>query len=149
MNREPSPIELSAAAVRARSSAPQGPARARPAPVPAPAEVTLRPNMAARAQEVRSLPIGTSPSAGAATPAAVHRSEQGSARSPQPEPTRSCTREPLPRCGETDEGRPRRRRRRLRRTRTPPPVPFRGCAVAAERAGPRQLIITAATREHQ
>lgn len=28
------------------------------APVPAPAEVTLRPNMAARAQEVRSLPTG-------------------------------------------------------------------------------------------
>lgn len=38
------------------------PARARSlAPVPAPAEVTLTLNMTAHAQEVRSLPIGTSP----------------------------------------------------------------------------------------
>ncbi|KAH9630443.1 hypothetical protein HF086_016981 [Spodoptera exigua] len=72
MNREPSPIELSAASgerrrcARAAPSAqgPQlGPA---PAPVPAPAEVTLQPNMAARTQEVRSLPIGTSPPAAGA-----------------------------------------------------------------------------------
>lgn len=64
MNRVPSPIELSAASGERRRSAPppQGPQLGpAPAPVPAPAEVTLRPNMAARAQEVRSLPIGTSP----------------------------------------------------------------------------------------
>ncbi|KAJ8713546.1 hypothetical protein PYW07_013916 [Mythimna separata] len=52
-----------------------------PPPVPAPAEVTLRPNMAARAQEVRSLPIGTSPAAaGQPTPAAGTASR--SAREP-------------------------------------------------------------------
>ncbi|KAF9803128.1 hypothetical protein SFRURICE_012373 [Spodoptera frugiperda] len=72
MNREPSPIELSAASGELRRCAraapsPQGPQLGpAPAPVPAPAEVTLQPNMAARTQEVRSLPIGTSPSAAGA-----------------------------------------------------------------------------------
>lgn len=130
------------------------PARARspsPVPVPAPAEVTRRPNMAARAQEVRSLPIGTSPSAADAAanprhePACLDIDIRKSARDhhlanklltllsknirvrrraePEPEPTRSCTREPLPRRGETDEGRPRRQRLGFRRTRTHPSVP--------------------------
>lgn len=182
MNREPSLIDLNAhrAAPSARAPpSPQGPQlAAQLAPVPAPAEVTFWPNMAARAQEVRSLPIGTSPTAawpdrsrGAAPrcargPACADTDIRKSTRDhyllnklfvllskniravePAAEPTRSCTREPLPRRGETDEGRPRRRRRRLRRTRTSPAVPFHWCAAPAVRVRPWPLIITAASVE--
>lgn len=166
-----------------RTSVAAGPAAPQLAPVPAPTEVTFRPNMAARAQEVRSLPIGTSPTAACARPpnravaagstrepACADTDIRKSARDhylanklfvllsknirvrrkalkPAAELTRSCTREPLPRRGETDEGRPRRRWRRLRRTRTSPAVPFHGCAALAVWKRPRPLIITAASVE--
>lgn len=140
------------------------------------AEVTFRPIMAARAQEVRSLPIGMSPASTAARatphgePLSADTDIRKSARDHRlanklfellsknirvrrraraGRATRSRTREPLPRRGETDEGRPRRRRRRLRRTRTTTPVPFRGPAPRPERTGRRHLIITAPTRERQ
>ncbi|KAJ8716051.1 hypothetical protein PYW08_013336 [Mythimna loreyi] len=81
MNREPSPIELSAARGALPGRSTRRAHSSGPPPVPAPAEVTLRPNMAARAQEVRSLPIGTSPAAaGQPTPAAGTASR--SAREP-------------------------------------------------------------------
>lgn len=65
MNREPSLIDLSTRAASAEPGASAvgavaSPlARGPPSPVPAPTEVTFPANMAARAQEVRSLPIGT------------------------------------------------------------------------------------------